>query len=426
MITASTVEAQGISLVVLRGQFAPGTNGNTYLTFFPPAINKNGHVAYIADYWKGQEQVSRGVFLSNGTTSVPVALKGQIAPGSGGVFSNFSPFSAVGPAIDDADEVAFMASITRPASTSPPVLDAIYLYGAGGLTAVVISGQTAPGTGGGRYASIFPPSINGKGSIAFVATLTGSNPYTTIGGLFLYSGGVVTPIALVGQTASGTNGGLFLSFGFYYPPSINNKGDIAFYATITGSGPASGIFLYSGGKVTAVALAGQSGPGGTFVGFKQPPAINNNGNVAFTANILDPSTGTSGQALLLYSGGSMTRIAATGQPAIGTAGGVMSDLSAPSINDANAIGFNALALGIPITDGQARVYYLYSGGSTNLVVMAGQPAPTVTGDVFSRLGYDYQPALNDRSMVFVAVVSRVPSSFVSPAAIDGIFLYVFA
>jgi len=427
-LVSASVQAQNISLVVLRGQFAPGTNGQTYLQFLPPAMNKNGKIAFIGEYWQGQEQVNRGVFLWNGTVVTPVAVRGQLAPGSGGVFSNFSPFSAFGPAIDDSANVAFMASIARPASTSPPVVDAIYLYRGGSLTLVALSGQTAPGTGGGRFASIFPPAMNGKGSIAFAATLSGSNPYTIIGGLFVYSAGTITPIGLVGQQAPGTNGGLFLSFGFYLPPAINDRGDVAFYATVTGPGPeiTSGIFLYSDGKVKLIALEGQTGPAGDFLGFKAPPAVNGNGAVAFTALVRDPATGVNGQALILYSAGQLTKVAASGQAAPGTGGGVIAELSAPSLNDGGAIGFNAIASGVLIQEGRTRVYYLYSGGSLRLVVMAGQAAPTVSGDVFSRLGYDYMPSLNERSMAFVALVSRVPNAFVSPAILDGIFLYVFA
>ena len=69
-------------------------------------------------------------------------------------------------------------------------------------------------------------------------------------------------VALLGQSAPGA--GTFSGLG---TPVLNDAGQTAFYATITGGTNTGGIYRGSGSTLTAIALQGQSAPGvgaGTF------------------------------------------------------------------------------------------------------------------------------------------------------------------
>src|SRR5687768_4151002 len=122
------------------------------------------------------------------------------------------------------------------------------------LTPVAVSGQTAPRTGGATLSGFGQVSMNSHGDIAFNAGLNGGS---STGGVFLFSNGNIFPVVLIGQPATGTNG----TFSGFSSPIVNNSGEIAFWAGITGGKSSSGIFLYSNGRLLPVALDGQVVPG---------------------------------------------------------------------------------------------------------------------------------------------------------------------
>src|SRR5712692_10320141 len=97
---------------------------------------------------------------------------------------------------------------------------------------VVLQGQPAPGTGG--TFSLFSPSIhlNDSGAVIFWAKISGGNNGF---GIFLFSRGEILPIVLEGQIAPGTSGGRFTYFQGWI---LNNAWDVLFRAGISdGRGP---------------------------------------------------------------------------------------------------------------------------------------------------------------------------------------------
>ena len=84
-------------------------------------------------------------------------------------------------------------------------------------------------------------------------------------------------------------------------PSLNDAGQVAFRATLTGTGVGptndSGIFRGSAGNLTLLVRAGQLAPDGTnrfgsLVTFADVPALNNAGQVAFATTLTGPGVGT--------------------------------------------------------------------------------------------------------------------------------------
>src|SRR6266702_2082517 len=80
--------------------------------------------------------------------------------------------------------------------------------------------------------------------------------------------------------------------------------------------------------ITAAPGAG----GGTFLLLNSAPAINASGQIAMNAQLSGTSDGTSRAMLRVEANGSLTPIFRDLQPALGTGGGIFSDLLVPSIN----------------------------------------------------------------------------------------------
>ena len=178
---------------------------------------------------------------------------------------------------------------------------AIYLYSGGSVTPVVKSGQQANATGG-TFATalgqgIEHPSINKNRDVALLAAIQSG---TAEHGIFLYSGGSVSKVALKGDPAPGITG----SFHFFPEISLNDTKSVAFLGTVdTGSTDsqkrfANGLFLSSAATVSAIAVKGQNSPGtigGQFSAITSAK-LNNTGTVAFAARL---SGGSASEGIFL-------------------------------------------------------------------------------------------------------------------------------
>lgn len=185
------------------------------------------------------------------------------------------------------------------------------------FTAVALQGQDGPGTGSTFRAFFLKPSLNDSGEVAFAATVNGG----LTPGLFLFSQDRIITVALGGQTLP--NGAKFSSFQDF---AVNNSGNVAFIASFeSASVLRSGLFLYSGGEIVTIALAGQRATDGTNIGQPQQLAFNDLGAIAFS---------TADGRIFLYSNGSTLLIAAPNplSPFI-------SSFSRPATNNSAGIAF---------------------------------------------------------------------------------------
>src|SRR5439155_1499547 len=118
--------------------------------------------------------------------------------------------------------------------------------------------------------------VNDKGQVAFFATVVRGRAGE---GFFLASGTRITRVVADGDPVPG--GGVFSGFGRHPIPALNNSGELAFAAAISGARAVEGIFVASPRRVRVVALAGATAPGipsGTLAGV-DVPAINDRGDV---------------------------------------------------------------------------------------------------------------------------------------------------
>jgi len=230
-----------------------------------PAINDLGEIAFIGF---DPNSSTSGIFLNSGGQNQLLLSASTPAPG-GGTFNNVSNL-----ALNSLDQLAFEAQpFPGPAG--------IFFAKNGVVTPLAIDGAPAPG--GGNFQLFFfdprqAPVIDDRGDVAFASFLTGTpGGFFGSGGIFLYKNGAVSRI--VGPNDPSPDGGVFL---FADSPSINSSGDVAFFAETSAFG--FGAFVYSSGKITQVAVAGDFVNNVGF-GFVDLPVIDNNRHVAFTASL---------------------------------------------------------------------------------------------------------------------------------------------
>jgi hypothetical protein len=233
------------------------------------AINDSGEIAFTGF---APATFTSGVFLnSDGQNSLLLDATAPL-PGGGTLSSNILNLS-----LNSLHQIAFMAQpFPGPAG--------IFTASGGVITTLATDGAPAPGGGNFQLFFGFPrlgPVIDDRGDVAFASLLT-SVPDGGIfgtGGIFLYRDGVVSRI--VGPDDPAPDGSIFL---FADSPSISSSGDVAFFGETSAFG--FGAFVYSKGKITQVAIAGDF-VNGIGLGFVDQPVINNNGHVGFTASLFD-------------------------------------------------------------------------------------------------------------------------------------------
>src|SRR5216117_612340 len=226
--------------------------------------------------------------------------------------------------------LAFVAAVGLPRSVTAesPILQR-----------VVVAGQAAPGGGAFERFSIetlpVVAPVNARGQVAFFATILRGRASE---GFFRATGTRIDAIAAEGDAAPG--GGAFSGFGRHPIPTLNEAGDVAFAAAVSGGKTVEGIFATAGRRLRAVAVAGSAAPGiasGTLASL-DAPALNDRGDVAFLATVRRGRETV--EAIYLSSGATLSKIVAQGDPA--PAGGAFAGFGVPALNAAGAVAFAAV------------------------------------------------------------------------------------
>src|SRR5437867_11345068 len=154
------------------------------------------------------------------------------------------------------------------------------------LGRVVGTGRPAPGGGAFDRFSVeslpIVAPVNDKGQVAFFATVVRGRAGE---GFFLASGTRITRVVADGDPVPG--GGVFSGFGRHPIPALNNSGELAFAAAISGARAVEGIFVASPRRARVGALAGATAPGipsGTLAGGGLP-ALTDRGAGAHLASL---------------------------------------------------------------------------------------------------------------------------------------------
>jgi hypothetical protein len=320
--------------VVLQGQPAPGTGGG--FSLFSPSIhlNDSGAVIFWAKISGGN--TGFGIFLFSRGEILPIALEGQIAPGTGGGRFTYFP----GWILNNAGDVLFRAGISDGRGR-------VFLFSKGEISVLDFPDRPIPGTDVQPFFEGIG-SMNDAGDIAYVAS----------GRILVYSKGTITLIA------SPPSDGPYLLLS---RPSLNNRGEIAFINSFDTRFPEGvvdiGISLFSNGKTFSIAS-----PGRSYLDAK----INDSGAIAFVQCIQGACS------IHLYKDGVTSTIAPP----------LLITRFAPELNNSGVVVYiEGSFFNGDMTSGGIRIF-----DGTKLVGINGGEAPGTGGGKFS--GFD-RPVLNN-------------------------------
>ena len=240
---------------------------------------------FVADSDGTIRAIAIGCGLPGGSGDT-TSMCGDTSP-IGGHFGGFFFGTTFTPDINDAGDVLFMCDVNGGDSRR-----ALFLYQAASGRIIKVAAVGDPSPIGGTFGAVGPGSMNNNGKIVFLASPEGD---TVNSNLFMWDNGVVTKVAALGDPApqGGTFSGLGTeSFGFqdgtFIPvgpvPDINDSDQIAFRAIVTGGITGRGIVVRTGQTDEWYVKVPDPTPiGGTYLDM-QAPSINNNGQIAFFAD----------------------------------------------------------------------------------------------------------------------------------------------
>jgi hypothetical protein len=297
------------------GTFAPG--GVNIGDAAPPArINSQGQIAFEALVNVGPTNIV-GLFIGSAAGGVQkIALLGDPSP-LGGTFVNINVNNAL--SINDSGDVAFQAT----SQNGPTLTSALFVGdGTGSPTKVVADGDALAGGTVSNVPGIF--KMNNAGQVAYVVNMTGG---PSPRGIFLgTAGGSQLPVALVGDTATGSGGGTFSDFR-NQTMTLNNAGQVAFWAAISGATATTAYYLGSATAPPAPRLLeGQALPIDGTVGLITPGlnnfigesiALSDTGELAMTIFSVNGAPDLT-RIVMADAGGALTELVRMGEKAEGT------------------------------------------------------------------------------------------------------------
>jgi hypothetical protein len=329
-------QAPGAPSGVNFGPFADDVGGRSIA--WSPVLNDAGQIAFMAMLAGADIGPLNdiGIWSEGSGNLALVAREGDHAAGmpSGVTYSLLvGGYPPPRPVLNNAGQVAFRSYLTGNGVVSTNDTG-IWSERSGGVALVAREGDQAPGLPSGvNFGLFFHPALNDAGQTAFSGYLVGSGANSSIySGLWSERSGSLALVARNGDLAPGTPGPRrYLSVG--WDPAFNNVGQTAFFAwaqpLASGQHNIEGIWLHDSGGVSLVARTGEHAPG-TPLGVNydfiiprttshdwQSPALNDTGQIAFSARLTNGSGG-----LWLYSPGGIALVALLGDHAPGTPDGV--------------------------------------------------------------------------------------------------------
>jgi hypothetical protein len=387
--------APSMRLVVTSGQAAPtGGSFDRFDIASQPIIapvNARGHVAFYASVIRSK--IAEGIFLSTGQLFVKVAAVGDAVPG-GGKLSEFAKHPI--PALNDSDKIAFGAALAGAHAT-----EGVFVASKGSLQVIALSGTDAPGIPTGTFLEFDSPAINNRDEVAFVATVRRGRE--TLQALYLYSNGKLRKLVAEGDPTP--RGGVFDKFGvpainnkgviafpavldhapvlggifvagtrdlrlllgvgevepngamlvqFSERVAINDEDNIALGAHLRlGNDNKEAVLLLTPNGPTEIATVGDSAPGGgTFSAFGPWPSLGSDNMVVFMAGI-EAGPGP----LALYAAGplGLRRIAMVGDRL--TSGQILQAFALNPVASAASNGGLTFATVAELAGGESSIYY---------------------------------------------------------------------
>ena len=372
LLTAAPVAAE-VRVVAVVGELAPAST-RAFQSVEPPKLSGGGEVAFAATLAPGvgNPTSTRGIWSEGDGLGLlrNVALIGGAAPGGGGAtFLDFEQ-TEKNLYLNDLGDVAFLARLNdqtiglwtdreRPGAQ---------------LTKIARGGDVAPATADPRhFQSSF--SFHGFGEIhsgaAFLNILTVEAAPNNFPSTGVFNEGFSVVLNKVAQTAAETspNGGVFTTV---FAPTINDAGHVAFTGAINLPNR-SGVWTTSpGGVLRKVALTSENAPGTatTFSTlFREAAVLNHAGDVAFVATLNGLVNGGLREGVWVERDGVVQKVVFESENAPGTAT-TFDSLGDALIDEEGRAAFHA-----QLQDGRDGLWRETSPGVLAPVAIQGQAAP---------------------------------------------------
>ena len=286
-----------------KGQvFAEGVHASG-VAFHPPAVDRDGNVAFVA-HVKGEDVDDfneRGLWYSDKTGNLSLVARhgAPLSPGSGVFYQDigYEPTVANG-------RLAFLSEMYGP----PPRDDGDLSAGAAApsdserFTAIVTGRPealkivaatlTRPAGADFRFDDLSEPVLNARGDAVFMASLAFDGKPEPVNTVWAASASGRRMLVSEGDEAAGAGAGVV--FKELSRPSVNAAGDYVFFADLEGPGVGEannrGIFA---GRIGDLADADGADPGLTLVA-REGQVIDLGDGVARTVQSLEMLTGSNG------------------------------------------------------------------------------------------------------------------------------------
>jgi hypothetical protein len=339
-------------------------------------VNAAGQAAFVASLALKGSSPGPVVFVYDGSSYR------LVSPGVGSVTQLFLNKSG-GVAVSGFSE-PFNFGMTRIGVETTP----------GKIKTVVDGSQPAPAPVGGSFLSLSLIGLNDAGQIAVLAGINGGSANLAV---FVSDGGPLQLVVKSGDSASGSGTfNLRAGAGNYL---LNNAGEVAFAADVTGGTGGIWIGKPSAPPVKLMRLSDPTGTGlgGTFSGTLTLRGFNDSGQVLFSTDV---SGGTSPHALFLRNLATPAAqvVFSRGQSG-GSAGSFNTTLQA-SLNNGGQVAFLAGLL-----QGDSPMGWYLGSGTASPVKIAAQGEKTPLGGTFGLVGKNTAASINTMGqVVFLADV----------------------
>ena len=379
------------TVLLTKGDIAPGAGASTFKSFKDPVINNNGEVAFLAAIGGATPTTNKGLWSNFGGMLQLVARNGSPAPGipgailrgvksavitDGGVI--FTGVLQIGPgSVTGGNDIALW--YWEPFGGAQLLFREGQSMSPGGTPETVqnfkalVSVAKSPGHGRtfGAEVTMLVKFVSGKTAIVEV-----SPGFTEIE---VYTGGTLT---------SAIPGAVWKKFGI---PATNQFGQYAFLGLLEnglgGISSAANAAIFAGGGAATLDLIAQKGddaPGiasGKFASFKSP-VINSNNDVAFLAKAKGPGlNSTNNSGIWFGDAAGISLVAQNGSPATDVPGGLWATFTSLALPDNLGPAFTAkLKLGGDITKtNNFGLWAMDDLGVLCLMVRTGDSLPVVVG-----------------------------------------------
>jgi hypothetical protein len=286
-------QAEGRRLLARSGIAAPGMPPPVVFDTLGSgnAMDRSGKVAFVAEIAPSPDRMTvtqsssgdpQGLWVGSNLDDLAlIAASTDVAP-DGFTFGSFGA-----PHVNDRGDAAFFAG------------NRTWLYRAGEVQLLARSGQTAPGTTPPQtFLNVRPAGLSAAGKLALAGTTLGDDVVRGGFGIWEHDGAELRAVAVPRMSAPTNDGAVFTGTDLEFL-SINDAGQIAFQATVTGGvggNGRGGVFAQDRlGNLHAVVLAGdellvREGDARVVFGVRGT-AINGLGQVLFQAAFTDGSQG---------------------------------------------------------------------------------------------------------------------------------------